>query len=180
MVIGLTQRRLSVQIVRDSLSEAAIMTAALFSIIIAGMLFSRFLISTGMVREFSAFVVGLGLNQGEFILLIVAIYILLGLFIDGVSVMVITLPLLFPVAKSMGIDGIWLGVIIVKLIEIAAITPPVGINLFAVLGAAKGRVKSGELFYGVLPFVILEIATLALLVKFPIISTWLPSAMFGR
>jgi C4-dicarboxylate transporter DctM subunit len=107
----------------------------------------------------------------------VVLYLILGCFVDSVSLMIITLPFLYPISKALGIHGIWFGVLIIKLIEIAAITPPVGLNLFAVLSSAKGQVNSRELFTGVVPFLIMEAFLLALLIGFPTIITFLPDLM---
>ena len=107
-------------------------------------------------------------------------YFIFGMFIDPVSMMVITIPFLYPTVVSLGLNPIWFGIIIVKLVEIAAITPPIGINLFAVIAASDGRVKGKEIFKGVLPFVIAELVVLAILLSFPAISTTLPNMMMGR
>lgn len=180
VLIGLLRRKLKAGDMADALREAAITSTALFMIIIAGLLFSRFLISTGLVTELSALLVQLDISKAQFIAIVVIIYLVLGLFVDGVSVLVITLPFLYPIAMNLGVNPIWLGVLVVKLIEIAAITPPVGLNLFAVLGALKGQVRTGELFRGVIPFIFLELLTLAALLAYPQIATWLPDAMLDR
>lgn len=179
IMISLITRRLNRRILKDSVLEAINVSAALFSIIIAGMLFSRFLISTGVIREFSALIIGSGLSANEFMLIVVAIFLVVGTFVDGVSVLVIALPFVFPIAKQLGIDPIWLGVIVVKLIEIAAITPPVGLNLFAVLGASDGQIRSREMFFGVLPFIVVEFVTLGVLFLIPGLATWIPNMMLG-
>jgi len=179
IMISLITRRLNRRILKDSVLEAINVSAALFSIIIAGMLFSRFLISTGVIREFSALIIGSGLSANEFMLIVVAIFLVVGTFVDGVSVLVIALPFVFPIAKQLGIDPIWLGVIVVKLIEIAAITPPVGLNLFAVLGASDGQIRSREMFFGVWPFIVVEFVTLGVLFLIPGLATWIPNMMLG-
>lgn len=179
ILISLFTRKLTRPIVMSSILEAITLSAALFSIIIAGMLFSRFLISTGVIREFSAFIIGAGLSAHEFMAIVVAIFLVVGTFVDGVSVLVIALPFVFPIAKQLGIDPIWLGVVVVKLIEIAAITPPVGLNLFAVLGASNGQITSREMFVGVWPFILVEFITLGFLFLVPGLATWIPDMMIG-
>lgn len=180
ILIGLLRRRLGFIEMRESLREALMISASLFMIIIAGLLFSRFLISTGLVREIASFLSDASIGKWEFMAIVVVTYLVVGLFVDGVSVLVITLPVLYPVSQVLGVDPIWLGVVVVKLIEIAAITPPVGLNLFAVLGSLNGEIRSNELFRGVMPFVLMEFLTLGVLVAFPSISTWLPNMMLGR
>ncbi len=117
------------------------------------------------------------LGVAGFLALTVVLFLLLGMFLDSVSLLVIAVPFLFPISQSLGIDAIWFAVIIVKLIEIAAISPPVGLNLYAVLAAADGKVRIGQLFRGVLPFLAIEMVILALLLAFPAIATWLPATM---
>jgi C4-dicarboxylate transporter, DctM subunit len=113
----------------------------------------------------------------HFLAFVVVMYLILGCFIDTVSMMVMTVPFLYPVLMALNLDPIWFGVIIVKLVEISAITPPVGLNLFAVIGAAQGKIKTGELYAGVLPFIVIEIVVLGFLLAFPQISLWLPQLM---
>ncbi len=120
----------------------------------------------------------MGVGQVGFMLLVCLLYLFLGMFVDSVSLMVITLPFLLPIVRSLGIDGVWFGIVIIKLIEISAITPPVGLNLYAVLGSTD-EVTSTQLFKGVLPFVFIEVCILVLLLIFPQIILWLPSLMMG-
>jgi C4-dicarboxylate transporter DctM subunit len=107
------------------------------------------------------------------------LYIVLGCFLDTTSMMVVTLPFLYPVVVALGIDPIWFGIILVKLIEISVVTPPVGINLFAVLGAVNGQADFRHVAIGVLPFIFLDLIVLALLIVFPELATWLPQKMMG-
>ena len=99
------------------------------------------------------------------------------MFLDTLSILLVTIPFLFPIALSLGINEIWFGILVVKLIEIAAITPPVGLNLFAVMGASEKRIPSKVIMSGVIPFIIIELVTLGLIIYFPAIATWLPSEM---
>lgn len=177
LLICLVRRRLTKASLWEALRETASMTSALFLIIIGGLLFTRLLLSLGFVTELTKFTISMELSAALFIAFVIVIYLILGCFIDTVSMMVMTIPFLYPLLKPFGLDGIWFGVIIVKLVEIAAITPPVGLNLYAVLGASNGRVSTGELFRGVFPFVAIELVVLLVLVAFPQISLWLPRAM---
>ena len=101
-------------------------------------------------------------------------YLVLGCFIDTTSMMVVTLPFIFPLGAALQIDPIWFGIMLVKLVEIAVITPPVGFNLFAALSATGGKASFEDASRGVIPFVVLELGVLALLVAFPAITLWLP------
>lgn len=178
LLIGFARRRLDGRSVWESLRESVVMTSVLFLIIIAGQLLSRLLLFSGFVADITAFAGGAGLTLPLFMVGIVVLYLILGMFVDGVSMMVMTVPFLHPIASSLGADPIWFGVVIVKLIEIGAITPPVGMNLFAVIGASKGAVKAATLYRGVAPFLLMELVTLGLIIGVPTISLWLPRQMF--
>ena len=177
LVIALSTRRLPKGALWDSLIESARVSAVLFLIVMAGLLFSRFLLISGFIADLKTFVTTIELTAPMFVAMVIVLFLILGCFVDSVSLMVITLPFLYPISKALGIDGIWFGVLIIKLIEIAAITPPVGLNLFAVMSAAKGELQSRELFAGVIPFLVMEAFLLVLLVAFPAIATYLPSLM---
>ena len=144
------------------------------------MLFSRLLLFYGSVSELTDVLTAGGFTPFTFMACVVIGYFIFGMFMDPVPMLVITLPFLFPTVLALDINPIWFGIIVVKLIEIAAITPPIGINLFAVVAASDGRVSASELFKGVQPFVIAELLVLALLLAFPSICTFLPGQMMGR
>jgi TRAP-type C4-dicarboxylate transport system permease large subunit len=171
--------RLTLRDFWDSLLEAARITTVLFLIFIGGLLLSRALVVMGFISEVNGLVELYGMTPGVFIALVIVVYVVLGIFIDSVSMMVITMPLLFPMSQALQIDPIWFLVLIIKLATIAEITPPVGLNLFAVLGSAGGKINARQLFIGVLPFVALDVVFLVALVLFPAIATWLPAQMKG-
>jgi len=176
-IIALARRRLTPGSIRDALVEAAQLTTVVFLIIIGGLLFSRYLLLTNFVTQLTAWVQDAGVTPMMFVLGVVILYLVLGMFMEALSMLVVTLPFLFPIAKSLGIDPVWFGVLVVKLAEIAVITPPVGINLFTVVGASEGAVSTRDLYRGVLPFVLIEIVVLALLIAVPDLSLWLPRTM---
>lgn len=177
LVIALLRRRLGWKNLWAALQSTATATAALFFVVIGGLVFSRLLTFGGFITELSQIVAGWEMTPLQLIVAICILYLILGMFIDTLSVMLITIPFLWPVANHIGVDVIWFAIIVVKMIEIATITPPVGLNLFAVMSASDGTVKAGELIRGITPFIIIELFVLALLVAFPEISTWLPSQM---
>lgn len=162
---------------RQGLVESASVTGSIFAIIVGGLFFSRFLVVGGVVDVFSDAVAGMFHTAGGVLAAFSLMYIVLGCFLDTASMMVITLPFVFPVVQTYGIDPIWFGIVFVKVIEISVITPPVGLNLYAVMGAAGKQVSFGQLVKGVLPFLLVDLITLALLVAFPAFSTWLPGLM---
>lgn len=179
LAIALIQRRLPLAKFRSSLESTVAITSALFMIVIGGLLFSRFLLVSGAINESASFIVDAGVGGWAFLIGIVAIYIVLGMFMDPMSMLVMTLPFFYPVVKQFGFDGIWFGVIVVKLVEIAVITPPVGMNLFAVVSASEGQVKIEQIFRGVWPFVMTEVVVLAVLMLFPALSVALPRMMLN-
>lgn len=178
-MIALLRKRLTAKSLWQALQSSASSTAILFLIVMGGLLFSRFLTIGGFITDLSQIVASWKLTQLQLILALCVLYFILGMFIDSLSILLITLPFIYPVAAGLGVDAIWFGILVVKLIEIAAITPPVGMNLFAVLSASENTVKSSQLMLGVLPFVIIEVAILTMLIVFPEISTWLPSQMMN-
>ena len=177
LAIAVLRRRITAGQVWASARETAELTAVLFVLIIAGLLFSRFLVLSGFVSDLTGFVTGSGLSPGMFILLMVLMYFVLGMFIDPLSMLVMTVPFVFPVIQAYGMHPIWFGVILCKMIEIGVITPPVGLNLFAVVGASEGRVTIGEVYVGILPFILIELVILTVLILIPGISTYLPDTM---
>jgi tripartite ATP-independent transporter DctM subunit len=177
LAIALGMRRLKRGDLWDSLLESARVSAVIFIIVMAGLMFSRFLVVSGFIEAFRILVVDSNIGVWGFLAITTAIFIVLGMFVDSVSLMVLTLPFLHPIAKALGIDGVWFGVLVVKLIEIAAISPPVGLNLFAVLAASRKQVTAMQLYRGVIPFLLMDAVVLALLLAFPRLSTWLPELM---
>ncbi|WP_072388824.1 TRAP transporter large permease subunit [Hyphomicrobium sp. CS1BSMeth3] len=180
LLIGLARLRIGWADLRDSLEETASLTGMIFFIIIGGLIFSRFLVNSGVTGEFNDFLTSSGMTKAAFLAVIVVVYLILGCLIDSLSIMIVTMPIVYPLLKPLAIDPIWFGVLIVKLIELSTITPPVGLNLFAVLTAAEGKVSTRQIYIGVLPFVLIELIVLAVLIAFPEISLWLPAQMSGK
>jgi tripartite ATP-independent transporter DctM subunit len=121
-----------------------------------------------------------GLSPLALLAVIVLIYLLLGMVFDGLSMMVMTLPVVFPLLTGVGYDAVWLGVVVTMMIEIGMLTPPVGMNLFVLVGLARGEVDLGGAARGALPFWLLLLLGVALLTLVPGIATWLPELAFTR
>ncbi len=177
LFIAIARRRITTSGVWDSFKQTAELTSVLFILIISGLLFSRFLVISGFVTDLTDLVINSGLSAEGFLVVMVLMYLVLGMFIDPLSMLVMTVPFIFPVVVGFGMDPIWFGVILTKMIEIAVITPPVGLNLFAVVSASEGRVSIGDMYFGILPFVAIELIVLLILILFPIISLYLPQTM---
>lgn len=178
-VVALARRRLGWQGLWEAARASAAITCVIFTIIIGGLLFSRLLVMVGFIDAFGPLVLHMTRSPLGIILLFSLMYLVLGCLIDTTSMMIVTLPFVFPVIKQAGIDGIWFGILLVKLVEIATMTPPVGLNLFAVAAAGKGHVSLEDLIRGIWPYIVLELIILGILIAFPALSTWLPSRMVG-
>lgn len=161
----------------ESLREASRVTCTMFVIIVGASIFAKFLVLARVPMITASFLVGLDMPPMVLLMFISLVYIPLGMFLDPVSILAITLPLFYPVVKAIGFDGIWFGIIVVKLIELGLITPPVGFNVYIISSIAPD-VPLEDVFKGVLLFVGLEVVVLAILISFPQIALWLPSQIF--
>ena len=176
-LIVIAKRRVNRGMLVDTFKEAGITTSTIFIIVIGGILFARFLTYTGLITEISGWLLGLGLPPYMYLLAFAVTYLILGMLIDPIAIMVMTLPVMFPIMIGSGYDPIWLGVISIKLAEISLITPPVGLNVYVVRSASPIPLSLEDVFAGVTPFLILDAITLALLIAFPEIVLFLPRLM---
>jgi tripartite ATP-independent transporter DctM subunit len=176
-LIVLGKRRLSVGGMVDTFQDAGTTTTVIFIIVIGGMLFARFLTYTGLIHTISDGLLAMQLSPYVYLLAFAVLYLILGMFVEPIAIMVMTLPVMFPILVKAGFDPIWLGVISVKLAEISLLTPPVGLNVYVVRSSSPIPLTLEEAFAGVTPFVLMDLVTLGLLIAFPAISLFLPSLM---
>ena len=176
-IIALVKRRLGLGSLVEVLKEAAVTTSVIFIIVVGGMLFSRFLTYSGLVTMISTGLISLGTGKYTYLFGFIILFTILGCFIEPIAIMVMTLPIMFPVMKEAGFDPIWLGVIAVKLAEISVLTPPVGLNVFVVKSSSPIPVTLGQAFAGVSPFIALDFLSLGLYVAYPEMILWLPNLM---
>jgi tripartite ATP-independent transporter DctM subunit len=179
-LIALAMRRRVSTWIGPVLRDAAAISCTMFAILIGGLLLSRMLVATGVIDHLVLGIMDVASTPLRFMVLVCLLYLALGCFLDTTSMMVVTLPFLFGAVRALEIDPIWFGIVVVKLIEISVVTPPVGVNLFAVLSAAGEETQMQDVVRGVMPFIVLELFVLALLIAFPELSTWLPDTMLGR
>lgn len=172
LLIGLLLKRLNLKSVIDSLKDTIQQTAMIFTIVIGGYIFAYFFTLTGTGQSIIS---ASGLSKWTILFLIIVFYLILGLFMDLIGSMILTLPLIFPVIQSLGFDEIWFGVIVVLLLEIGLVTPPVGINLF--ITSKYSKIPVDKVFYGSIPFIGILLFTILLLVIFPEIALCLPTHM---
>jgi tripartite ATP-independent transporter DctM subunit len=176
-IIVLVRGRFTLKIFMDSLMEAVTTSAMIFFIIIGAMIFAQFLAVSQLPTYFVSGLGGSSLPNWGVILVVLIIYIFLGTFLDAVAMMALTLPIVFPLIDSLGINGVWFGIMVIKMTEIALITPPLGLNVYVVKGLAPMDTKLGDIFMGIFPFLLMDILTLGIIFLFPIVVTWLPSTM---
>jgi tripartite ATP-independent transporter DctM subunit len=177
-IIVIIKRKLTKQNLFSALLEMARISIMVLFLVAGATLFSYFLALSTIPTAVSTWIAGLGVSKYIILVIIVAIYFLLGCFLDSVSMMVLTLPVIFPVIVTIGFDPIWFGVLLVLMMEAGLITPPVGLNIYTIAGIAKD-VPMGTIFRGALPFLLSIIATAIILTVFPQIATYLPTLM-GR
>ena len=159
-----------------SLLQATRTAAAVFTVLIGALLFGYFLTVTQTPQKVTEFLTGLGLGRYGVLALIMVMYLVLGCLMDAMAMIILTIPIIFPVIVHLGFDPIWFGVIIVMTVELGLIHPPVGMNVF-VIKSVVHDVSFSTIFKGVIPFILTDIVRLIILIAFPILALWLPSKM---
>jgi tripartite ATP-independent transporter DctM subunit len=175
-IIGVVRGRLSRADIRRSLLEATRTTAAVFTVLIGALLFGYFLTVTQTPQKVTEFLTGLGIGPYGVLAVIMLMYLVLGCLMDALAMIILTVPIIFPVITALGFDPIWFGVIIVMTVELGLIHPPVGMNIFVIKSVIEDA-KISTIFYGVLPFIVTDIIRLIILIAFPMLALWLPSRM---
>jgi len=161
---------------REGLTETAKVTCMFFTIVICAHFFTLGLTVSGIPRTLVTYLTNLNMHPNVILVMLLLVYLPLGMFLDTVSLLFLTLPILFPVVKSLGFSGIWFGILVTKLIEVSLITPPLGLNVYVIKGILP-EVEIGTIFRGCIPFLVMDILTLMILFLFPQIVLWLPSTM---
>ncbi len=175
-VLGILRRRLSRTQIRESLLQATRTAAAVFTVLIGALLFGYFLTITQTPQKVTVFLTSLGLGRYGVLALIMLMYLVLGCLMDAMAMIILTVPIIFPVVTALGFDPIWFGVIIVMTVELGLIHPPVGMNVFVIKSVVKD-VSFTTIFKGVMPFIFTDIVRLVILIAFPIVALYLPSRM---
>lgn len=175
-LFALARGRLNWRSLLDVLVESARTTAMLFTLLIAATIFANFINFTSLPRDLTGWITGMGLSPIMVVCAMMATYVLLGTVMEELTMVLLTIPLFFPIVLQLGFDPVWFGVLIVMVVQIGLVSPPVGMNLF-VVNALLPKVGLRAIFSGVWPLVGAMIVALALLIAFPQISLWLPSKM---
>ncbi|WP_313137731.1 TRAP transporter large permease [Paracoccus jeotgali] len=177
LVIGIAAGNLRGEGIVSALRRTSRTTAMIFAIVIAASIFGYYLTSTQVAQNTIVWVEESGFAPLTVLIALLAVYLLLGAFLDPVSILVLTLPLSYPLVTQLGYDGIWFGVIATKMIEIGLITPPVGINVFVTAGAVNASLR--DAFLGAMRFLIVDVVVIILLIAFPELVTYLPNLLFS-
>jgi tripartite ATP-independent transporter DctM subunit len=175
--IVVLQRRMTMKVFIDSTFEAASAMGRIFFMVIGAVLLTKFLAMTGLPGVFARSMAGWATDPLMVVLGTLLIYLVLGMFLDPIGIMLLTLPFLLPMFKAVHIDMIWMGVLIIKFLEIGLITPPVGMNVFVIKSVVGDAVDLTTIFRGIAWFLVCEVFIVALLIAFPQISTVLPNLM---
>ena len=175
-LFALLRGTLSLRVLLDILIESTRTTAMLFMILIGAMIFTNFINFTSMPAELRDYVLQFSPSPLMVIVMMMGIYLVLGMVMEELAIVLLTIPVFFPIVVGLGFDPVWFGILIVTVVEIGMISPPVGLNLF-VINSLLPSVNLGILYRGVWPFVAADVVRLGILIAFPIISLWLPGMM---
>ena len=148
----------------------------MFTVLIGALLFGYFLTITQTPQKVTLFLTGTGLGRYGVLALIMLMYLVLGCLMDAMAMIILTVPIVFPLVTALGFDPIWFGIIIVMTVELGLIHPPVGMNVFVIKSVVKD-VSFATIFYGVIPFVLTDLVRLIILIAFPVLATFLPGRM---
>lgn len=176
-LIALYRKTLTLAILQDILIETARTSTMLFGVIIGALIYSNFVNRAGLPEDLVNLISSVGAEPILVMLAIIGIYILLGTVFESLSMLLLTIPVFYPLVQSMGFDLVWFGIIVVVVTEISLITPPVGLNIFVLSGVIKD-IKTSTIFKGVTPFWCADIIRLMLLLFIPALSLWLPGILY--
>jgi C4-dicarboxylate transporter, DctM subunit len=177
IVIATVRRALTWAILRKAVLDTLTGTASIFMVVIGTVLLARFMALSGVPTFIANALLVTGTDHLVVIGMAIVLYLILGCFLDSIGILLLTLPIILPLANGVGMDLIYFGIILVKLLEIGLVTPPVGLNVYVIKGALGSLISLPTIFRGVGWFVAVDMVTLALLIAFPMISLWLPSLM---
>ncbi len=173
-LLALLRRRMTLRLLVSSLMETVRTTAMLFTILIGAITLNNLLVLSNMASAMSGWITGLALPAVLVMAIILLLYILMGAILDALAMVLLTVPIFFPIVLNLGFDPIWFGVIVVMVAELGLITPPIGMNVFIIKGMVSD-VPLAKIYTGVLPFCVAQIILIALMFAFPTIITWLPT-----
>ncbi|WBY03053.1 TRAP transporter large permease [Ramlibacter tataouinensis] len=177
LLYALTRHNLTLRQIGEIFADSARTSAMMFAIILGAALFGEFVNITGVHEGLLALVKESGLPPFGVIMVMVAIYLLLGCVLESLSMILLTVPIFFPIVTSLGYDPVWFGILVVVVVEIGLITPPIGVNLF-VIRSVTPDIGMSAIVRGVLPFIVADLARVLLIAAIPALSLWLPTLLF--
>jgi tripartite ATP-independent transporter DctM subunit len=175
-VLGVINRGFDREALGQALIDTVRTTAMIFTILIGAILFNNFLILASMPTLVSGWIASLPLGPTAILFVIIGMYLILGCLLDSLAMILLTIPIVFPIVSALGYDPVWFGIIVVMVVELGLITPPIGMNVFVIKGIARD-VPLETIFRGVTPFIIAQVILILILIAFPQIALWLPSTM---
>lgn len=175
--VAVLRRSLTRKALAEAIRQTTLATSSIFFLSIGAVMFTRFMGLSGVPRALTNAMLAVSDNQIVIILMIAALFVILGMVIDSIGLILLTLPILLPVLEAADINLIWFGIICIKLLEIGLVTPPVGLNLYVLHSALSGEVKLRDIISGTTWFIAMDVVTLFILIAFPAISLFLPSLM---
>lgn len=176
-MIGVFSKRLNVNGILEALMATIRTTTMIFTIVIGAMVFGYYLTITGLTQDLVNTLTSFSMSNLGVLLMILLVYLILGFFMDAIAILLLTLPLTFPVIVELGYDPIWFGILVILMVEIGLVTPPLGVNAFVVSSITKEPIQN--VFKGAIYMVFIALIVLALIIIFPDIATWLPSTIKG-
>jgi tripartite ATP-independent transporter DctM subunit len=176
LAVALVMKRLTLARLKESLWQTGEISTMIYAILIGGVMFSRLLVQTDVTPALVNYIGALQTSPYTIIFLFSIMFLLLGAVLDTFGMLILTLPLVFPICRNLGFDPVWFGIYMTVMMEIAMLTPPIGLNVF-VMQRVTPEVPLSEIFRGVLPFVIVCLILVVLIAAFPQLALWLPSTM---
>lgn len=177
ILIALVKRTMTRTALKNAVYDAVYSTASIFLIMIGSIFFTKFLALSGVPDAFTSFILSFSEERWWIVVSVVIIYLILGMFIDSIGILLLTLPILLPLVDVAHLDLIWFGILLTKMLEIGLITPPVGLNVYVIKATAPPGISLETIFKGVIWFILCDAVFLVLIYFFPAIVTYLPSIM---
>ncbi len=176
LALGVLGRKMGWNKFVSCLMDTVRTSAMIFTILIGAIVFNNFLVLSGVPDAIGLWVESLPLSNQMILIVILLIYVVMGCALDSLAMILLSIPIFFPVVANLGFDPVWFGIIVVMVVELGLITPPIGMNVFIIKGMVPD-VPLGSIYLGVLPFVAAQILLIAILVTFPVLALWLPATM---
>jgi len=178
ILIAFATRTMTWKALGDALLETIWTTGMLFFIVIGAFMFAYFMALTRLPNSLTDWVQHLQMSPLMVIMMMIAFYLVLGCFLDAISMILITIPVFLPLAQGLGFDPVWFGIVVLVVVEVGMITPPVGLNIF-VIRAQLPDVKLADVYWGIVPFLLAAGGIVALLLMFHDLALWLPRLLYG-